>query len=187
MYPHYEVANFDRDVEVIQIPSGDRMVIHAGTSGVVTQALGNGGWTIVTNEGFMVRLDGKDADAIGKEPPSADSASRDAKVESAEDVEQLVWDELRTCYDPEIPVNIADLGLVYKNEVTPLEEGGYRVYVEMTVTAPGCGMGDYLKAEAQGKIEALPQVREAEVEVVFDPPWDPSMMPEEARLQLGMM
>ena len=105
----------------------------------------------------------------------------------AKAVATAVWDQLKTCYDPEIPVNIVELGLVYENKVEPLPEGGFRVLVRFTLTAPGCGMGGILQAEAREKILSIPGVREAVIEVVFDPPWTQSMMSEAAKLQLGML
>jgi len=185
MYDHGEAVTFSRDVEVIQVPSGYKMVVPAGTNALMTQALG-GTYTLVTSNGFMVRVQNKDADAIGKEVegvPSPEAAS----AETPEELEQLVWDQLRTCYDPEIPVNIADLGLVYRCEVKPLAEGGNRVEIDMTLTAPGCGMGDVLKAEVESKVAALPGVKGLDVDLVFDPPWDFSMIPDAAKLQLGLM
>jgi probable FeS assembly SUF system protein SufT len=178
-----------RDCEVVQIPSGVRSVLPAGTQVTVTQALG-GSFTVMTNYGYLARIEGRDADALGKEPPGQ-AAARPAVVEAdgsgPADVEKAVWDQLRTCYDPEIPVNIVDLGLVYHCEATPRPQGGYRVVVKFTLTAPGCGMGEWLKVDMESKIMALPGVAEVEVEVVFDPPWNQSMMSEAARLELGFM
>jgi probable FeS assembly SUF system protein SufT len=173
---------FNRDTEVIEIPNGDRLIIEAGTHGLITQALG-GTFTVVTQNGQMVRVLSKDADAIGREAAPAPAAD---ELDSPDDVEQAVWDQLRTCYDPEIPVNIADLGLIYGCTVTPLPDGNNAVEVQMTLTAPGCGMGDVLKAEVESKLLGIPTVEQANVEVVFDPPWDMSMMPEAAKLQLGI-
>jgi probable FeS assembly SUF system protein SufT len=131
----------------------------------------------------MVRIEGQDADAIGEEVTAAPSAAENA----GKSLQDLAWDQLKTCYDPEIPVNIVDLGLVYKCEVAPLAEGGDKVTVHFTLTAPGCGMGDYLKQDVARKIEALPGVKETDVQVVFEPAWEQSMMSEAARLQLGLM
>jgi probable FeS assembly SUF system protein SufT len=160
------------------------MKLPAGTTGMITQALG-GTYTVITNDGYMVRIQSKDADALGKEL-SADAADAPTS-EAPEDVEQAVWDQLRTCFDPEIPINIADLGLVYGCRVKPIEDGGNRVEIEMTLTAPGCGMGDVLKAEVESKLDELPGVKEYDVQLVFDPPWDYSMIPDAAKLTLGMM
>ena len=164
------------------IPDGTPLVLPAGTSVRIAQALGDT-YTLVTPRGQMVRLDAKDADVIGKETPPAPA---EAEAEAGS-LEEQVWGQLRTCFDPEIPVNIVDLGLVYECAVTPLEGGGHRADVKLTLTAPGCGMGGVLAADAQGKIEGVPGVREAIVEVVFEPQWNPSMMSEAARLELGMM
>jgi len=179
-----EQVTLSREVEAIQVPTGDRMKLPAGTTGTITQALG-GTYTIITNDSYMVRIQAKDADAIGKE---VDGAPQEKPApEKPEDVEEAVWDVLRTVYDPEIPVNIADLGLVYGCRVKPAESGGSRVEIEMTLTAPGCGMGDVLKAEVEQKLDDLPGVDEYDVQLVFDPPWDYSMIPDAAKLTLGMM
>ena len=181
-----ESVKFTRDVEVIQVPNGDKMVVHEGDSGLITQSLGDT-YTIITNNGFMVRLAHKDADAIGKEEEAARAREKAAvEVASREEMEEAVWEQLRSCYDPEIPVNIADLGLIYRCDVAELN-GGYDVDIDMTLTAPGCGMGDVLAAEVQDKLLQLPQVKQATVNIVFDPPWDYHMIPDAAKLQLGMM
>ncbi len=174
-----------REVEGVLIPYGGTMAVPAGTRIQVIQSLG-GTFTIMTDWGQMVRIEGKDADAIGESPPSA--ATGGAGGSGLEKpLEERVRDQLRTVFDPEIPVNVLDLGLVYKCEVTPAPEGGSRVYVQMTLTAPGCGMGDILKADAEEKIAALPGVKAVAIEMVTTPPWDPSRMSESAKLQLGMM
>ena len=178
-----ENVTFSRDTEVIEIPSGFKFTVPAGTKALITQSLG-GSHTVVTSEGQMVRVSSLDADAIGQEVQGTTDIN---PPESEDDLEQLVWDELRTVYDPEIPVNIADLGLIYKCEVSPHPEGDFRVDIDMSLTAPGCGMGDVLKIEVESKVERLPGVKECEVELVFDPPWDMSMMPEATKLQLGML
>ena len=185
MMKRNEPIMLKRDCEVIQIPSGTKMMLPAGTIVMITQSLGNT-FTVTTDHGTMVRISGQDADAMGLEltaPPPASAAG----PQGAEDLERLVWDQLRTCYDPEIPVNIVDLGLVYECSVKPLDGGGHVAEVKLTLTAPGCGMGGVLGADAQAKIGALPGIREANVELVFEPPWNPSMMSEAARLELGMM
>jgi probable FeS assembly SUF system protein SufT len=133
--------------------------------------------------GYLARVDGKDADAIGEEPP----AELEAAAAAGKSVEDLSWDQLRTCFDPEIPVNIVDLGLVYGCEVTPLPEGGNKVDVKFTLTAPGCGMGDVLRDDIRQKLLTVPDVKEADVQVLFDPPWNMSMMSDAAKLQLGLM
>ena len=180
-----EPITLSRDCEAIQIPSGAKMVLPAGTIVMITQSLGDT-YTVTTDHGYMVRIAGKDADAMGFERTASAPVTAE-EPRGAEELERLVWDQLRTCFDPEIPVNIVDLGLVYQCSVTPLEGGGQRAEVKLTLTAPGCGMGGVLAADAQAKIEALPGIREANVEIVFEPPWNPSMMSEAARLELGMM
>ena len=171
-----------RDVEVTVVPYGDRITLNAATPVIITQALG-GSYTIVTLQGYMCRLDGADADAIGKEPvtpPSQeDLANRPLK--------DVAWEVLKTCYDPEIPVDIVDLGLVHSCEVEPLPEGGNKVAVRFTLTAPGCGMGDVLRSEIERKMAELPTVKETDVQIQLDPPWDQSKMSDAARLQLGLM
>ena len=174
-----------RDCEAIQIPSGQKVMLPAGSQVTVTQSLG-GTYTVVTGQGDMVRIANKDADAIGKEA-EASQAEKLTVVEGPADLEKLVWDQLKTCFDPEIPVNIVDLGLVYHCQVTPLPEGGNKVDVKFTLTAQGCGMGGVLKADMQSKILSLSDVKDVDVEVVFDPPWEPSMMSDAAKIQLNMM
>ncbi len=185
MKPH-ESITLSRDCEAIQIPSGAKMVLPAGTMVMITQSLGDT-YTVTTDHGYMVRISGKDADAMGFERTATASAATVDAPRGVEDLEKLVWDQLRTCYDPEIPVNIVDLGLVYECKVTEIENGGHRADVKLTLTAPGCGMGGVLAADAQDKIGGLAGIREANVEIVFEPPWNPSMMSEAARLELGMM
>ncbi len=170
-----------RDVRAVVVPAGQEVTLHAGQAGYITQALG-GSFTVYV-DGNLFRIAGEDADALGKEvvkPPELPENATD------EDVLNAVWDQLRTCYDPEIPINIVDLGLVYDCTVVPNEDGTRTIDVKMTLTAPGCGMGDILVDDARDKIEHIPTVREARVELVFDPPWDRSMMSEVARLQTGM-
>ncbi len=145
-----------------------------------------GHYTVLTDDGRMVRIGGQDADAIGREAGEPDGEAM-PEVNSDEDVEKLVWEQLRTCYDPEIPVNIADLGLIYGVKITPDDEGKRSVEIQMTLTAPGCGMGEILKVEVEDKAMRIPTVKDAEVDLVFDPPWDMSMMPDAARLQLGLI
>ena len=171
-----------RDIEATAIPYGDKIPLTAGSPVIISQALG-GSYTVVTMQGYMVRIDGKDADAIGKEavaPPSAEEVAGRPLVD-------LVWDQLKTCYDPEIPVNIVELGLVHSAEAAPLPEGGQKVSVRFTLTAPGCGMGDVLRQDIERKVLALPDVKEADVQVQLDPPWDQTRMSDAARLQLGLM
>ena len=170
-----------REIEAREIPSGTKLMIPEGTPLAITQSLG-GSYTVMTPYGSMARVDGKDADAIGQEAAAEQEAAAGGKT-----TEELAWDQLRTCYDPEIPVNIVDLGLVYQCGATPLPEGGSKVEVRFTLTAPGCGMGDVLREDIKGKLLSLPDVKEADVQVLFDPPWNMSMMSEAAKLQLGLM
>ena len=169
-----------RDCEVIEIPSGTRSTLPAGSVVRIMQTLG-GSYTITGGQyGYMYRIDARDADALGLPTPEAPTAA-EHKVFS----EQLVKDELKTIFDPEIPVNIVDLGLVYGCDITPAEQGGHNIEVKMSMTAPGCGMGNVLKADVEGKLARLPDVRRVNVEIVFDPPWTPARMSEAAKLQLG--
>jgi len=178
-----EEVTFSRSAEAIMIPSGERVLVPVGAQATITQALG-GTYTVITDRGLMVRVSGKEVEAIGKTPHDmADVAPEDLTPEK---LEEMVWEALKTCYDPEIPVNIVDLGLVYLCELNDVE-GGKNVHIKMTLTAPGCGMGPVLAGDVRSKLMAIPSVKDAEVEVVFDPIWDRSMMSEAARLQLGMM
>lgn len=182
-----EPVKLSRGLEAVQIPSGEKMALPAGTEVRVMQSLG-GTYTLMTDIGYMVRIDGKDADAIGQEAAGPSSQPETpAVVGGPAEVEKLVWDQLRTVYDPEIPVNVVELGLVYSCKVTPLLEGGNKVDLVMTLTAPGCGMGDVLKEDAKNKVLSVPGVAEASVEMVIEPPWNPDMMSEAAKLELGMM
>src|SRR5712691_11586152 len=171
-----------RDCEAVEIPAGTPITLEKGIEVFITQSLG-GTYTLqVPAYGGLFRVSGKDADALGKTPEEAA-----ATAITAGDLETMVWEQLKTCFDPEIPVNIVDLGLVYLCELQPAEGGGTNVKVKMTLTAPGCGMGPVLAHDVKQKIESLPGVKTSEVEVVFDPVWDRSMMSDAAKLQLGMM
>jgi probable FeS assembly SUF system protein SufT len=170
-----------REVDATQIPSGIPHRLAAGTKARLMQALG-GSYTLMTEIGYMVRIDAKDADALGLTPESASAIASEAPAEFSE---ARVWDQLRTVYDPEIPVNVVDLGLIYSCQISPVAEGN-KIDIRMTMTAPGCGMSDVLKADIQRKLSGLPTVKELNVEVVFDPPWHPGRMSEGARLQLGL-
>jgi len=174
-----------REIEVVEIPAGTRAVLPAGAHVLVTQTLG-GNYTVMTVDGALYRVDRKDADALGHEVMPEDARLAAPAGDGPVD-EALVWDQLRTVYDPEIPVNIVDLGLVYRMDIVPLPQGGNRIDVEMTMTAPGCGMGEFLKADAEEKLHAVPGVREVRVEIVWEPAWDRDRMSEAARLQLGML
>ena len=177
-----EPVRFERDCPAVLVPQGDAVTLPAGTSGYITQALG-GSYTVFV-EGNLFRIAGQDADAIGKEPVEPLELPDDASDEA---VEQLVWKQLRTCFDPEIPINVVDLGLVYEATVTHRDDGQRLVAVKMTLTAPGCGMGEILVDDVRNKLELIPTVVEADVELVFDPPWTRHMMSEAARLETGML
>ena len=171
-----------RDVSAVMVPAGIEVKLRAGSVGTLTQSLG-GSFTVYV-EGNLFRIAGADGDAIGKEPlpcPELPAGATNA------DVEKLVWDQLRTCFDPEIPINIVDLGLVYDCHLTVNDDRTRDVAVKMTLTAPGCGMGEVLVADIRDKLLMIPTLRKADVELVFDPPWNQSMMSEAARLQTGMM
>ena len=169
-----------RNVDAIQVPGGHTVTLEKGWEVVITQSLG-GSYTVqVPAYGGLFRIAGADADALGKEPtaaPAPDTASGD--------LEQQVWDVLKTCYDPEIPVNIVDLGLVYDMRISP-EGESRRVDIKMTLTAQGCGMGTSIAADARYRLLALPGVTDADVQIVWDPPWNPQMISPEGRERLGM-
>ena len=185
MYASREEVTLARDVVAIQIPDGNKVTLNEGTRGVITQELG-ASFTVMTEYGAMYRIDQADADALGKEAVASD-LPEEVPSDPAE-LEKLIWDQMRKCYDPEIPVNIVDLGLVYGCEVLDGEEdGGRRVEIKMTLTAPGCGMGPVLAEDVRARVDEIPGVDETQVEVVLDPPWNPGMMTEAARLQLGFM
>ena len=177
-----EPFTLERDCQAVMVPQGETVTLPAGQIGYITQALG-GSFTVYV-EGNLFRIAGNDADALGKEPPKPIELSEDA---SDDDVEKLVWQQLRTCFDPEIPINVVDLGLVYDLSLEHLDDGRRKVYVKLTLTAPGCGMGDILVEDARSKLEMIPTVEEAQIDLVFDPPWNQSMMSDEAKLQTGMM
>lgn len=177
-----EIAVLKRTCEAIEIPSGTRINLYEGTEVIITQSLG-GNYTVVTHQGQMASIANKNADAIGKEILPAPEAK---PGDSSKPVEEQVWDQLRTCYDPEIPHNIVDLGLIYECNIAELEDSSKRVDIKMTLTAPGCGMGDWLKEDVKQKVLSIPGVKEAEVKVVFDPPWDRSKMHKALRRELNM-
>lgn len=175
-----------RDTESIQIPSGNKITIPAGTTGVITQTLG-GSYTIATSLGLS-RIAEKDLDALGIEKPSATNGSSAPATGTVGEVDdKAVWDQLRQCYDPEIPVNIVDLGLVYDCQLKKSENGGTKVEVKMTLTAPGCGMGPAIAHDAQSKIMSIEGVDAAQVDLVWDPPWNQNMISEAGRMKLGMV
>ncbi len=171
----------NREIRAVMVPAGTELTLQPGTSGYITQALG-GSFTVYI-EGNLYRISGEDADAIGKERVAPPELPPNA---TEDDVLKLAWDQMRTCYDPEIPINIVDLGLVYDCSVLANEDGTRSIEVKLTLTAPGCGMGEILVDDVRDKIERIPTVSEARVELTFDPPWNQSMMSEAARLQTGM-
>jgi probable FeS assembly SUF system protein SufT len=171
-----------RDCDAILIPSGTPILIQEGTNVYVTQALG--GSVTVNVNGNLARIAGNDLDALGMQPQGG--LAVEARADGSVD-EDLVWMQLRTCYDPEIPINIVDLGLVYECSIAPLpDNAGNRVDVVMTLTAPGCGMGEFLVQDIREKLLQVPNVTDVNVELTFDPPWNQDMMSEAARLQTGM-
>lgn len=177
-----------RDCEVTMIPSGERVVMPAGTEVRVLQTLG-GNVTVQGDYGQLMRVDAKDVEALGADYLAQNQQAAAPEAPATEGVfeEERVWDQLRTVYDPEIPVNIVELGLVYGCKATPLPEGGQRVEIQMTVTAPGCGMGPVLVEDVRQKVQSVPGVKEADVQLVWEPPWDQSRMSDVARLELGWM
>ncbi len=176
-----QLVELRRDCRVVLVPSGRPAVLAYGEEVVVVQQLGDS-FTVQTADGILVRIDGSDADALGLSLPATHQVGDD---EAAFDPERVL-EQLRTVFDPEIPVNVVDLGLVYRCDAIPLDDGRYRVEIDMSMTAPGCGMGDVLRREAQAKVLALRGVAEVEVELVWDPPWDMSRLSEAARLELGV-
>jgi probable FeS assembly SUF system protein SufT len=177
-----EPFTIERDVNAVIIPVGEPVILREGTTGFITQALG-GSFTVYV-EGNLFRVAGADADALGKEPVPPPAIPDNA---TDQDIEAVIWKQLKTCYDPEIPVNIVDLGLIYRCEIETRTDGQRSVNVDMTLTAPGCGMGEILVQDAQEKIAVIPTIADVRVELVFDPPWNQTMMSDEARLQTGLM
>ena len=182
-----------REVEAVQIPSGDRIDLPALTKVHITQQLG-GSYTVMTPYG-LARIDGSDADALGADLVAEQSAAAEKATESKAETlpngeepdEEAIWQQLKNVYDPEIPVNIVDLGLVYSLSVDPNENGGHRVNVQMTLTAPGCGMGPAIAEDAKSKVILVPGVDDAEVNLTWEPAWDQSMISEEGRMILGLV
>ncbi|MEX2496801.1 MAG: putative Fe-S cluster assembly protein SufT [Woeseia sp.] len=172
----------ERDVSAVIIPAGETVTLREGTNAFITQSLG-GSFTVYV-EGNLFRIAGADADALGKEPVPPPAIPENA---TDKDIEEVIWRQLKTCYDPEIPINVVDLGLIYRCEVIKTDDGQRSVAVDLTLTAPGCGMGEILVEDAREKIAVIPTVAAVKVELVFDPPWNQTMMSEEARLQTGMM
>ncbi len=177
-----EAIVVQRDVKAVAIPAGVEVNLKLGSVGYITQALG-GSFTVYI-DGNLFRIAGHDADAIGKKAAQAPEVPPGA---SEEDIKNVIWQQLKTCFDPEIPVNIVDLGLIYECDVSRNQDASRTVDIKMTLTAPGCGMGEVLVADVRDKVQLVPTVAQANVELVFDPPWNQSMMSDEARLQTGMM
>ena len=178
-----EAVILERDCQATLVPFGNKVTLKKGEEGHITQALG-GSYTIMIR-GNLVRIESKDADAIGKIPeiqPWLEEIETDGRAN-----ENSVWEAMKTCYDPEIPVNIVDLGLIYSCELKDNETEGTNVKIKMTLTAPGCGMGDMIASEVKQKIEGVPGTQQVSVELVWDPPWDKDMVTEAAKLQLGML
>jgi probable FeS assembly SUF system protein SufT len=173
-----------RDVEASIVPVGTKVTLMKGEQAYITQSLG-GAYTVIVN-GNMFRIDGKDADALGLEVEARPAVAGSGPV-TTEQLEKQVWESLKQCYDPEIPVNIVDLGLIYDCQLTPVGDSSYKADVKMTLTAPGCGMGPVLAQDVQNKLLSLEPIDEANVELVWDPPWNQGMMTEAAKLQLGLM
>lgn len=169
-------VSIERDVEVSRIPSGEKITLPANTQVVITQALGGSFTILVPSQAGLYRIEGHDADAIGQEKPAEVAQPTDGNLEEA------VWNQLKTCYDPEIPVNIVDLGLVYSLD---LKDGS--ATVQMTLTAPGCGMGPIIASEARQKILTIDGITDANVELVWDPPWSPDRISEDGKQKLGMV
>ena len=182
MFSHTsQPCTFTRDCEVVMIPQGDEVTIPVGTVAYITQALG-GSFTVFVDDNLF-RIAGIDADAIGKKPVLPPSLPEDA---TEDDVESLLWEQMKTVYDPEIPVNVVDLGLIYRCEMRLDENGDRVVDVDMTLTAPGCGMGDILVDDVRSKLKMVPTISQVNVELTFEPPWNYNMMSEVARLETGM-
>ncbi len=172
----------NREVRAVLVPAGAEVKLRPGQAGYITQALG-GSFTVYV-EGNLFRIAGEDAEAIGKESVKPPELPPNA---TEEDVRKLAWDQMRTCYDPEIPINIVDLGLVYKCEVTERPEGDHKVAIDFTLTSPACPLWGMLLEDIKRKVQSVPGVAESDVQVVFAPPWSTAMMTDAARLQLGLM
>jgi probable FeS assembly SUF system protein SufT len=178
-----EPITLARDVDAAVIPIGTKVTLQKGEQAQITQSLG-GSYTVIVN-GNMFRIEGKDADALGLEATSKPASS--GTPVTREQLEKEIWNQLKGCYDPEIPVNIVDLGLIYDCHLTELAPGSHKADVKMTLTAPGCGMGPVLAQDVQNKLLCLEGIDDVAVELVWDPPWHQSMMTEAAKLQLGLL
>lgn len=178
---HQSSAITTREVDVTRIPSGERITLPEGAEVVITQALGGSFTILVPSQAGLYRIEGADADAIGQTLPESVSTSSEGGLE------QSIWDQLRTCFDPEIPVNIVDLGLVYSLDIKAVEGGGNNILIQMTLTAPGCGMGPIIASEARQKVLTIEGVTEADVELVWEPAWSPERISEAGKQKLGMV
>ncbi len=174
-----------RDVEASVVPIGTKVTLQKGEQAYITQSLG-GTYTVIVN-GNMFRIESKDADALGLEVAATPAPVTANGPVTQEELEKKVWEALKTCYDPEIPVNIVDLGLIYDCHLTPIGADNFKADVKMTLTAPGCGMGPVLAQDVQNKLVSIEPIDEANVELVWDPPWNQGMMTEAAKLQLGLL
>ncbi|MBX9606693.1 MAG: putative Fe-S cluster assembly protein SufT [Gammaproteobacteria bacterium] len=183
--PHSHAAPIEltRDCPAVLIPEGSTTTLAAGTLVYVTQALG--GAVTVNVHGNLARIAASDVDALGMEAASLPAEHAEAAADGSVDPD-LVWEQLATCYDPEIPINIVELGLIYRCDIKPLAGGGNRVEIDMTLTAPGCGMGPFLVDDVRAKVQQVPNVTEVEVDLTFEPPWSQEMMSEAARLETGL-
>lgn len=179
-----EAVTVERECEAILIPTGAPIKLPEGSVVFITQALG-GNYTVNVN-GNLAQVGAKDADALGFEIPEAINQEQVPNADGSVNEEHL-WAQMRTCYDPEIPINIVELGLIYDCNIAQSESGGNKVNIVMTLTAPACGMGDFLAADVQSKVATVPNVEEVNVELTFDPPWSPERMTEAARLETGLL
>lgn len=185
-----DLISLEREVVAIEIPSGEKVMLPQGVAVSIHQVLG-GNYTVQIDDGRLARIDGKDADALGKEvvasPSTATASPLADDADTVESVTDDIWTQLRTVYDPEIPVNVVELGLIYECNVIPGAGDKFDADIKMTLTAPGCGMGPVLQEDARAKVAGLPSVDVVDVEIVLEPAWEPSMMTEAARLELGML
>ena len=187
MTSQHELIVLQRDCPGVLVPSGRPTALRSGETLVLVQRLG-GSFTLQNEQGQLVRVASADADALGLDTPDSDvqdATSEETPVENKFSLEHVL-DELRSVYDPELPINVVDLGLIYACEATALSDGTQRVEIKMSMTAPGCGMGDVLREDARRTVSAVPGVSEVKVELVWDPPWNLSLISEAARLQLGL-